>query len=136
VRASFQESVKEISGGKMRRAFLAVFVAGLTLAFGQSDLQAQVRAKEEQLKNTLFRLRVAIDKYASDHKKAAQTPADLVESHYLPEIPIDPMTGSKTTWRFIMESPENAIDKSAPGLFDVRSGSTKTSLGGVRYSDW
>ncbi len=46
------------------------------------------------------------------------------------------MTGSSDTWKPIMEDMLNAVDQAEPGLFDVRSGSDKTSLEGTPYSDW
>jgi hypothetical protein len=35
-----------------------------------------------------------------------------------------------------MEDMLNAVNQMEPGLFDVRSGSDKTSLDGSRYADW
>jgi hypothetical protein len=35
-----------------------------------------------------------------------------------------------------MESAGQAVNSTQPGVFDVRSGSEKSSLDGTRYSDW
>ncbi len=35
-----------------------------------------------------------------------------------------------------MEDASNTVSQSEPGIFDVRSGSDKTSLEGSPYSDW
>jgi general secretion pathway protein G len=94
------------------------------------------RSKESVLRNNLFTLRSMIDEYTIDKGKAPQSLQDLVSEGYLRQIPLDPITGSDQTWRIIME--ENAIggSTSGPGVFDVKSGSDKTSLDNVPYSEW
>ena len=94
-----------------------------------------LRAKESVLKNNLFTLRTVIDNYTYDKEKAPQTLQDLVTEGYLREVPIDPITGSNSTWRLIMEDASQSVDQSEPGIFDVRSGSDKTGLDGRPYSD-
>jgi general secretion pathway protein G len=46
------------------------------------------------------------------------------------------MTQPADTWKIIMEDATNTVNQSEPGIFDVRSGSDKTSLEGSPYSDW
>jgi general secretion pathway protein G len=116
----------------MQRALLVIFMAGATLACGQSNRTA----KEKELKEALYRFRTTIDEYTFDRHKPPRTLDDLIQARYLREVPVDPMTGSRTTWQIVMESSEIAIDKSAPGIFDVKSGSTAKGLDGMRYSEW
>jgi general secretion pathway protein G len=94
------------------------------------------RAKESVLKNNLFTLRTVIDEYTYDKQKAPQGLQDLVSDGYLRQVPVDPMTQSADTWKIIMEDATNTVNQSEPGIFDVRSGSDKTSLEGSPYSDW
>jgi general secretion pathway protein G len=94
------------------------------------------RAKESVLKNNLFTLRTVIDEYTYDKQKAPQGLQDLVSDGYLRQVPVDPMTQSADTWKIIMEDASNTVSQSEPGIFDVRSGSDKTSLEGSPYSDW
>jgi general secretion pathway protein G len=94
------------------------------------------RAKESVLKNNLFTMRTLIDEYTYDKQKAPQTLQDLVSDGYLRQIPIDPMTNSADTWKPIMEDAQSSVSQNEPGLFDVRSGSDKTSLEGTPYSEW
>jgi len=94
------------------------------------------RAKESVLKNNLFTLRTVIDEYTYDKQKAPQSPQDLVSEGYLRQVPVDPMTQSADTWKIIMEDASNTVNQSEPGIFDIRSGSDKTSLEGTPYSDW
>ena len=94
------------------------------------------RAKESVLRNNLFTLRSMIDEYTVDKQKAPETLQDLVSEGYLRQIPQDPMTSSDQTWRIIMEDTPIGGANSAPGIFDVRSGSDKTALDGTAYADW
>ncbi len=94
------------------------------------------RAKESVLKNNLFTLRTVIDEYTYDKQKAPQNLQDLVSDGYLRQVPMDPMTQSADSWKIIMEDASNTVSQSEPGIFDVRSGSDKTSLEGSPYSDW
>jgi general secretion pathway protein G len=95
-----------------------------------------VRAKESVLKNNLFTMRTVIDEYTYDKQKAPQTLNDLVSDGYMRQIPVDPITGTADSWRVIMEDASNTVNQSEPGIFDVRSGSDKTSLEGTPYSEW
>ncbi|HVW11104.1 MAG TPA: type II secretion system protein [Bryobacteraceae bacterium] len=94
-----------------------------------------VRAKETVLHSNLAAIRSAIDEYSYDKQKAPQTLQDLVTDGYLREIPKDPITGNNE-WREIQEDATDSVDASQPGLFDVRSESSKTSQEGTPYSDW
>lgn len=94
------------------------------------------RSKESVLKNNLFTMRAVIDNYTMDKQKAPATLDDLAREGYLREVPIDPMTGSNQTWHTIMEDASQSVNQSEPGIFDVKSGSDKTSLEGTAYSEW
>ena len=95
-----------------------------------------LRTKESVLHNNLMTLRTTIDEYTYDKQKAPQALQDLVQEGYLHQVPIDPMTGSSTTWKIIMEDALQSVNQTEPGIFDVHSGSDKTSLDGTAYSDW
>jgi len=95
-----------------------------------------MRAKESVLKNNLFTLRTVIDEYTYDKQKAPQTLQDLVSNGYLRQIPLDPITNSSESWKIIQEDATNTVNQSEPGIFDVRSGSDKTSLEGSPYAEW
>jgi general secretion pathway protein G len=95
-----------------------------------------VRTRESVLKNNLFTLRTVIDNYTYDKEKAPQSLQDLVSEGYLKDVPVDPMTGSNQTWKTIMEDPTQAVNQDNPGIFDVKSGSEKTSLDGSAYAEW
>ena len=113
-------------------AIIAVLLAVALPIYNRSI----TRAKESVLKNNLFTMRTVIDEYTYDKQKAPPTLNDLVSDGYLREVPIDPMTNSSNSWKIIMEDASNTVNQSEPGIFDVRSGSDKTSLEGTPYSDW
>ena len=93
------------------------------------------RTKESMLHSHLQTLRIVIDEFTFDKKKAPQTLDDLVAEGYLRAVPIDPITGN-SEWRTIQEDSLSAVDQTEPGIYDVRSLSDQTSLEGTPYSDW
>jgi general secretion pathway protein G len=113
-------------------AIISVLVA-IAVPMYQKSL---LRTKESLLKNNLFTLRTVIDEYTFDKQKAPQTLQDLVDQGYLRNVPLDPMTGNGESWRVIMEDSITSVDQTAPGIYDVRSGSDKKSLEGTMYSEW
>lgn len=99
--------------------------------------KAILRTKESLLKSNLFTLRTVIDEYTYDKQKGPQTLDDLVSAGYLRQVPMDPITGANNTWKIIMEDAVTSVNQTEPGIFDVRSGSDKSSpLEGTLYSDW
>jgi general secretion pathway protein G len=95
-----------------------------------------IRSKESVLKNNLFTMRTVIDEYTMDKGKAPQSLQDLVSEGYLRNVPVDPMTASDQSWKIVMEDATSSVSQNEPGIFDVRSGSDKTSLEGTPYADW
>jgi general secretion pathway protein G len=99
-------------------------------------LKSLIRAKESVLHNNLFTLRTMIDEYTVDKQQAPQSLTDLVSDGYLRQVPQDPITGSDQTWRIVMEDTPVSGSTGTPGIFDVKSGSDKSSLEGTPYSQW
>jgi general secretion pathway protein G len=94
------------------------------------------RAKESVLHDQLFTMRELIDEYTMDKQQAPQSLDDLVSDGYLREIPKDPMTNSRSSWKVDMEDSLKAADQTQPGIIDVHSGATGASLEGTVYSTW
>jgi len=112
---------------------IIVILVSLAVPMYQKSI---LRAKESVLHNNLFTLRTLIDEYTYDKQKAPQSLQDLVSDGYLREVPYDPITGSNTTWKIIMEDAVQSVNQTEPGIFDVRSGSDKIGLDGTPYSEW
>ncbi|MBI3664932.1 MAG: prepilin-type N-terminal cleavage/methylation domain-containing protein [Acidobacteria bacterium] len=98
--------------------------------------KAIIRAKESVLKNNLFTLRTLIDEYTFDKEKAPQSLQDLVTEGYLREVPLDPFTKSRESWKVEMEDAVRSVDQKEPGIIDVHSGSDGKALDGSKYADW
>ena len=112
---------------------IIVILVGIAVPYYQKSI---MRAKESVLRNNLFTLRTVIDEYSYDRQKAPQSLQDLVADGYLRSVPIDPMTGNNQSWVTVNEDPQSAANQNEPGIFDVHSGSDKTSLDGSAYADW
>jgi len=98
--------------------------------------KALLRTRESVLRSNLFTLRTVIDEYTYDKQKGPQSLEDLVQAGYLRQVPEDPITNSNQTWKIIMEDALTSVNQTEPGIFDVRSGSDKTSLEGTPYAEW
>ncbi len=98
---------------------------------------AVVRAREAVLRDDLFTMRKLIDQYTIDKQKPPSSLQDLVDAGYLRGgLPLDPFTGSNTTWREDIEPVPTGADQSEPGVVDVHSGSDEEALDGTQYSTW
>ena len=94
------------------------------------------RSQEAVLKEDLFRMRDAMDQYYSDKNKWPSDLSELVSEGYMREIPEDPITKSKDTWRTEQAEPDANNPASAGGIDNVFSGSEETALDGSKYSEW
>jgi general secretion pathway protein G len=98
--------------------------------------------RDETLKQTLARMRAAISAYKAEH---GQHPASLeaLVPQYLPEIPVDPITGA-ATWRLTTEEtvePSTDFTTGAPGpatsvVVEVHSAAPGADRSGVLYSNY
>ncbi len=98
--------------------------------------KAIIRSKEAVLKQNLFTMRSLIDEYTFDKEKAPQALQDLVTEGYLRDLPLDPFTKRRDTWKVDMEDALRSVDQKEPGIIDVHSGSEGTALDGSKYSEW
>jgi len=87
-------------------------------------------AKHTLLVDNLRQTREIIDKFYSDTGRYPESLDELVEKAYLKSTPIDPVTGSATTW--ILVSPRAGL----PGkVFNIRSGAPGTDRFGRPLGD-
>ena len=106
------------------------------LAFTQSGgITTIPHAREAVLKHDLQLLREAIDNYALDHKQPPDSLQDLLDKHYIHEIPIDPIT-NKPDWVLHRAPVVVSSTQQILGLDDVHSASTKISSDGTTYDTW
>lgn len=88
-----------------------------------------VKAKESVLKEDLFVMREAIDKYYADNGAYPSDLSALKEKKYIRTVPVDPFTSSADTWVKVSAQGEE-------GVFDIKSGSDQSGRNGVPYAEW
>src|SRR5579875_851909 len=128
----WQEQVRrtrrDASGFTLIELMVVMAIISVLVVIAQPMYQKSIiHTKQSVLRNNLFTL---------DKQQAPQGLQDLVTEGYLRKIAVDPMSGSDQTWRVIMEDNPVNGDNSAPGIWDVKSGSDKVGLDGTPYSDW
>jgi general secretion pathway protein G len=109
---------------------LAILATLLSIAVPRY-FQSIDKANEAVLREDLTVLRDTIDKFYTDTGKYPQTLEDLIKRKYMRKLPVDPITGSSTTW--VVVPPEN---KDMGGVFDVHSGAAENARDGTRFSTW
>jgi general secretion pathway protein G len=110
-----------------------VILAGMGLVQYRNSVR---RAEEAALKENLFRLRDAMDQFYADKNKWPADLSELVSEGYIREVPEDPITNSKDTWRTEQAEPDGNNPAAATGIDNVFSGSEETALDGSKYSEW
>lgn len=86
------------------------------------------RSREAVLRQNLFALRDAIDKFHADRGRFPTDLAELVRERYLRAIPVDPITERTDTWK-----PVKPPDGQSDGVYDVRSGAMGVLRDGRPY---
>ena len=114
---------------------IAIIMILATIAAGNYQ-KSVVRAKETTLRTDLKVMRDAIQHYTEDKEAAPSSLDDLVSSHYIQQIPTDPMTNAKD-WNTVSENLDVSPEQSASGITDVHSASDKISpFENDPYSSW
>jgi general secretion pathway protein G len=93
------------------------------------------RARESVLKQDLQTMRQAIDNYTLDKQQAPQSLDDLVEAHYLREVPLDPVCRQKD-WVVHIGDTVLSPDQTSTGVDDVHSGCEQNASDGSSYTTW
>lgn len=110
---------------------IIMILAGIAVVQYRNSVQA---ADETVLRTNLFRMRDAIDQYYADKGKYPASLDALVSDRYLREVPIDPITRDRTSWRTVPADPDPSNPSAGPGIYDVKSGAEGVGLDGKRYS--
>ena len=101
------------------------------------------QAKEAALRSDLAAMREAIRNYTVEYHTGPHSLRELVSDHRLATVPVDPVTGSISTWRATVEEKVQTDDFSstastapATSIVDVHSGATGRDSSGRRWSDY
>ena len=91
---------------------------------------------EAVLRENLFTIRTQVNNYFSDKGRYPGDLQELVDDHYLRDLPYDPITGSRDTW--VVDYADLGEDdiSTEPGIADVHSGADGYALNGSSYADW
>ena len=92
-------------------------------------------AREVTLKEDLYQLRGAIDKFYGDQGRYPTTLDELVVKRYLRAVPVDPLTQRSDSWVVIAPAAGTAT-QTGGAVFDVRSGATGQARDGSSYASW
>lgn len=129
--------MKRLTGaGRGERGFtlielmVVISIIGILATIAVPMYQSSVtKAKESTLKEDLYQMRSAVDKYYADNGAYPGSLSALAEKKYIRSLPVDPFTGAGDTW---VEVPPDEGE----GVYDVKSGSTLTALNGTSYNEW
>ena len=130
------------AGFTLIELLIVVAIIGILATMAVVQLrQTPQRAKEAALKENLYVMRNVIDQYFTDKGKYPDSLQALVDDGYIRKIPVDPMTGSETTWVEVQaagteQGGEADTGEDQGGIGDVKSGSDESALDGTAYSDW
>lgn len=89
------------------------------------------KAKDDVLRENLYSLRDTLDKFYSDNGRYPDKLADLVDKHYIRQLPVDPITESNNSW-----VPVAPTDATQGGVYDVKSGAAGKASDGTYYQNW
>jgi len=92
-------------------------------------------ARESVLKKDLQTMREAIDNYTLDKQQAPQSLQDLVDAHYLRQVPVDPVS-QQNDWVLHYGDQVISPDQTGTGVDDVHSGSDQAGSDGTPYNTW
>lgn len=89
------------------------------------------RAEEAALRQNLFQMRDAIDKFYGDRLRYPNDLNELVSARYLRVIPPDPLTQRNSSW--VIVAPRDGV---AGKVANVRSGAVGQGSDGTHYATW
>ena len=154
-------SLRTIPFSRARGFTLIELVVATTILLILSGMAVPVarvvvkREKERQLRQALWEMRDAIDRYKEAADRGAFQikvdsygyPPDLdtlvngvdiggKKQRFLRRVPTDPMTGSSDWGLHAMQDDPDSDSWNGENVFDVHTKSTAVALDGTKYKDW
>jgi len=123
------------AGFSLLELMIAMFIMIILISVAVPTYERTVQhARETVLHENLWQMRRAIDQYRADKGKLPQSLDDLVESKYLHEKPMDPVT-QKNEWNEI-QGDDTSNSESSGGLVDVKTLAEGQDTDGKAYSEY
>jgi general secretion pathway protein G len=143
VRTPAPHSVPRLQRGfTLIELIVVVTIVGILASVAVINIKnAQRKAREAALRDSLSKMRGAIDNFYADKQRYPANLEELVPN-YLKSVPKDPIT-MNADWEEVMEEPDpdapentdaegNAV---APGMSDVRSRAQGSTLDDIPYTE-
>ncbi len=125
------------NGFTLIELLVVISMISILAAMGIAQYRNSVRrAQEATLMTNLFHMRDAIDQYYADKGKYPSTLDALVSDGYLRKLPVDPITRAADSWTTVPAEADPGNPGGEPGVYNVKSGATGTSMEGNAYADW
>ncbi len=113
---------------------VVMVVIGLLVAIvSPRYIQHIDHAKDTALKQNLLGMRESIDKFYADRARYPKSLEELVQFHYLRQVPVDPITDRSDTWVLVPATPDNTSSRDG-GIVNVRSGALGAGKEGTPYA--
>jgi general secretion pathway protein G len=124
--------MKRQSGFTLIELLVVMAIIALLLSLAMPRYFSSIdRSKEVILKENLYIMRDALQKYYGDKGEYPQDLAELVSKKYLSKIPVDPVSESIQTWKITPPEAEFKGD-----VYNVHSGASGNASDGTPYSEW
>ncbi|CAN5376037.1 hypothetical protein BH10ACI1_BH10ACI1_27700 [soil metagenome] len=130
-----QSAIRNQKGFSLLELLIGMFIIIILISVALPTYQRSIQyARENVLRQNLWQIRRQIDQYAADKGKLPDSIDKLVETKYLHEKPIDPIT-EKAEWNEIQGEDPNSTDN-GQGLTDVKSSADGEDSEGKKYTDY
>lgn len=121
-----------VRGFTLIELLVTLSIIGLLLTLAVPRYFSHVeRAREAALRETLFVVRDAIDKFQSDTGKYPDSLEELATKRYIRKVPIDPINDSSTLWLIVPPPPP-----ATGNVYDIHSNADGVGLDGTAYREW
>ncbi len=130
-RKKWQIRIACVNGFTLIELLVVMAAIGLLLAITVPRYTQHLdRTREVVLRQNLVALRESIDKFHADKGRYPLTLLELVQTRYLREMPLDPVTDRVDSWVTLPPTDGSA------GVFDVHSGARGIAQDGSAYASW